>query len=142
MSPRHRSVSLLLAGVAAGALGPATAPAAAANVELLRGTVRPASHEARGVATVVARSDGSRTLNLRRFRIDPGPVVRVWLVPKRARSDGRIDDDYRDLGRLKGSKGNQSYRIPKSVDLRKYSSVVFWCVPFTSNLARADLSRS
>ncbi|PTL58434.1 DM13 domain-containing protein [Paraconexibacter algicola] len=139
--PRSRPALLATAATAVALLS-AAPPAMAANVELLRGTVRPASHDARGVATVVARPDGSRTLNLRRFRIDPGPVVRVWLVPKSARSDGRIDDDYKDLGRLKGSKGNQSYRIPKSIDLRRYSSVVFWCVPFTSNLARADLGRS
>lgn len=139
-SARHVALPVLLSSVLV-PLAPAP-PATAANVEVLRGTVRPASHDARGIATVVVREDGTRTLNLRRFRIDPGPVVRVWLVPRGARSDGRIDDDYRDLGRLKGSKGNQSYRIPRSVDLRRYSSVVFWCVPFTANLARADLRRS
>lgn len=112
------------------------------NVELLSARIKPASHAARGTATVVATASGRRVLNLRRFRIDPGPLVKIWLVPKSARSDGAIDDDYRSLGRLRGSRGNQSFDIPKSVDLRRYSSVVFWCVPFTTNLARADLRRS
>lgn len=56
--------------------------------------------------------------------------------------DGSFARDQIDIGRLKGSRGNQSYRIPRRVDLRRYSSVVFWCVPFTQGLARANLNRS
>lgn len=112
------------------------------NVELLRGTVRPVAHSARGRASVVSVNGRRRVLNLRRFRIDPGPKVLVYLVPRGARSDRRIPRDFRSLGRLRGSRGNQRYAIPASVDLRKYTSVVFWCVPFTQALARADLRRS
>ena len=114
----------------------------AANVELLHGTVRAVGHDARGKAAVVRTSDGRRVLTLRDFRIDPGPQVRVWLVPRSAKGDGNIPDDRKDLGRLKGNRGNQQYRIPGSVDLRKYRSVIFWCVPFTQTLARANLARS
>ena len=67
--------------------------------------------------------------------------MRVWLVPRR-QGRRRIDNDYKDLGKLKGNRGNQQYRIPGSVDLRRYSSVIFWCVPFTQTLARANLVRS
>lgn len=140
-----RPVLLLLTVViltGAAALPAAADAAKRRNVELLGAQIRPASHDARGTATVVATTTGKRVLNLRRFRIGPGPLVRIWLVPKSARSDGAIDDDYKDLGRLRGSKGNQSFTIPRSVDLRRYSSVVFWCVPFTTNLARADLRPS
>ena len=118
------------------------APGWAANVELLHGKVRAVGHDARGTAAVVRTSDGRRVLTLRGFRIDPGPQVRVWLVPRSAKGDGAIDNDYKDLGKLKGNRGNQQYRIPGSVDLRRYSSVVFWCVPFTQTLARANLARS
>lgn len=114
----------------------------AANVELLHGKVRAVGHDARGNAAVVRTSDGRRVLTLRNFRIDPGPQVRVWLVPRSAKGDGRIDDDRKDLGRLKGNRGNQQYRIPDSIDLRRYRSVIFWCVPFTQTLARANLVRS
>ena len=114
----------------------------AANVELLHGKVRAVGHDARGNAAVVRTGDGRRVLTLRNFRIDPGPQVRVWLVPRSAQGDRRIDDDYVDLGRLKGNRGNQQYTIPRSVDLRRYNSVVFWCVPFTTILARANLFRS
>lgn len=112
------------------------------NVEVLRGTIRPVAHSARGQASVVALGRGGRVLNLRSFRISPGPRVRVYLVPSGARSDGQIPRDHRDLGALRGSRGDQRYAIPASVDLRRYSSVVFWCVPFTQSLARADLRRS
>lgn len=114
----------------------------AANVQLLHGKVRAVGHDARGNAAVVRTSDGRRVLTLRNFRIDPGPQVRVWLVPRSAKGDGRIDDDRKDLGRLKGNRGNQQYRIPDSIDLRRYRSVIFWCVPFTQTLARANLVRS
>lgn len=128
------------------AAGPAMAGApptrAARNVEVLRGTVKPVGHSARGQASVVALGSGGRVLNLRSFRIAPGPRVRVYLVPRSARSDGQIPRDFVDLGALRGSRGNQRYTVPGSTDLRRYTSVVFWCVPFTQSLARADLRRA
>jgi len=133
----------IAAGLAvAGLLAVPTADGWAANVQLLHGKVRAVGHDARGNAAVVRTGGGRRLLTLRDFRIDPGPQVRVWLVPRSANGDRRIDDDYVDLGRLKGNRGNQQYRIPNRVDLRRYRSVVFWCVPFTQTLARANLVRS
>lgn len=131
---------LLLATTTALLLTAATAPAAT-NVELLHGTVRSAAHSAGGRAAVVL-TDGKRVLTLRRFSIAPGPRVRVYLVPRSAKGDRDVRRDYKDLGTLKGSKGNQQYRIPGSVDLRRYRSVIFWCVPFTTTLARANLTPS
>jgi len=118
-----------------------TAALAATNVELLHGSVRSVSHSASGRAAVVL-SAGKRVLTLRRFRISPGPKVRIYLVPRTVKSDGDVRKDFKDLGTLKGSKGNQRYAIPAAVDLRRYRSVVFWCVPFTSILARANLTQS
>jgi hypothetical protein len=133
-------LSVLLVTVVVGLLG-ASEAMAAKNVELLHGTVRSVGHEASGRAAVVL-TNGRRVLTLRNFRIDPGPQVRVWLVPRSARGDGAIRRDYKDLGKLKGNKGNQQYSIPRSVDLRRYRSVIFWCVPFTTTLARANLTKS
>ena len=115
--------------------------AASKNIELLHGTVRAVGHDASGKAAVVL-TGSKRVLTLRSFAIDPGPQVRVWLVPRSAKGDGQVPKDHKDLGKLKGNKGNQQYTIPASVDLRRYRSVVFWCVPFTSTLARADLTAS
>lgn len=139
MRPILTATLLAVAGLA---LAPAADGwAAAKNVELLHGDVHAVGHDASGRAAVVL-TGGRRVLTLRGFRIDPGPQVRVWLVPRSARGDGQIPKDYKDLGRLKGNKGNQQYAIPGSVDLRRYRSVVFWCVPFTQALARANLVRS
>lgn len=131
---------LLLLTAALALLGAAAAPAAT-NVELLHGTVRSSAHSASGRAAVVL-TGGKRVLTLRRFRIAPGPQVRVYLVPRGVKGDGDVRKDFKDLGALKGSKGNQQYAIAGSVDLRRYRSVIFWCVPFTSTLARANLTRS
>jgi hypothetical protein len=132
-------LALLVLAVLGGAC---TSVAAAANVELLHGTVRPLSHSARGTAAVVSTGGGRRVLTLRAFHLSPGPKVVVWLVPRSARGDGQLPKDRVELGGLKGTRGNQQYTIPASTDLRRYSSVIFWCVPFTSGLARADLRRS
>ena len=141
MLPAAVALLLLHAGPAVAAERSSTA-SAARNVEVLRGAIRPVAHRASGRASVVAVGRGRRVLKLRSFRMDPGPRVRVYLVPRGARSDGRIPRDFSDLGALKASRGNQRYAIPSSVDLRKYTSVVFWCVPFTQSLARADLRRA
>jgi hypothetical protein len=119
----------------------ASSALAARNVELLHGTVRPAAHSANGRAAVVL-TGRKRVLTLRSFRISPGPKVHVYLVPRAVKGDGDVRRDFKDLGALKGSKGNQQYAIPGAVDLRRYTSVIFWCVPFTSILARANLTRS
>ena len=132
---------LLITTIVLLALPAAEGWAAKRNVELLHGTVRAVGHGAKGRAAVVLTA-GKRVLTLRRFEIDPGPQVRVYLVPRGVKGDGAVRRDFKDLGRLKGSKGNQQYRIPGSVDLRRYRSVIFWCVPFTQTLARADLSTS
>jgi hypothetical protein len=137
---RRLLISFLLAAAGLAAV-PAADGWAAQNVELLHGSVRAVGHDASGRAAVVL-TGGRRVLTLRNFRIDPGPRVRVWLVPRSAKGDGQIPKDYKDLGRLKGNRGNQQYAIPRGVDLRRYRSVIFWCVPFTQTLARADLVRS
>ena len=132
---------LLTTALALLALPAADGRAATKNVELLHGAVRAVGHDAKGRAAVVL-TGGRRVLTLRNFRIDPGPQVRVYLVPRGVKGDGDVRKDFKDLGKLKGNKGNQQYRIPGSVDLRRYRSVIFWCVPFTQTLARANLVRS
>jgi len=109
-------------------------PRPARNVVESSGPVRPASHDASGTARVVRLAAGGRRLTLAGgFDIDPGPQVRVYLA-----TDAR-GATFRDLGKLKGSKGDQQYRIPAGTSLARYDTVVFWCVPFTVTLASADL---
>lgn len=129
------------------ATGPAAQGAAqqrkAVNVELLKGNVRDGDkrHPASGRVAVVKTTKGRRLLTVRNLRIRPAGAVRVYLVPRKVRGS-RIGRDFKNLGRLKGNRGNQKYTIPRSVDLRRYNTVIFWCVPFTQTLGRVNLKRS
>ncbi len=118
---------------------PASAPAG--PVERAAGPVRPMGHSARGRAALVELPDGSRVVTLEDFEISPGPKVEVWLVAGPV--DG--DEDAKDpvnLGGLKGSRGNQQYDVPAGAKLPANLSVVFWCVPYSTVIAAADLRAS
>ena len=105
------------------------------NVVELTGTVRPEGHSASGTARVVRLAAGGRRLTLSEgFEIDPGPQVRVYLATNASGAT------FKDIGGLKGSKGDQQYEIPPGVDLARYDTVVFWCVPFSQSLASAQLA--
>jgi len=134
---------LTLTCLAAVVLVIAPAEGMAVNVELLKGTVRDgdSSHPAAGRAAVIRTDAGKRLLTVRNLRIRPAGAVRVYLVLRKVRGS-RIGKDFKDLGKLKGNRGNQKYTIPRSVDLRRYNTVIFWCVPFTQTLGRADLKRA
>jgi hypothetical protein len=121
----------------------ASAPAAkrparpAGPVQVYQGNVDSLAHSGKGRAAIVRLADGDRKLTLTKFDIDPGPQVVVRLATSTA--DGA---SYKGLGDLKGTKGNQQYGVPQSINLRKYDTVVFWCVPFSQALAKADLQPS
>lgn len=109
-----------------------------ANALLARGRFESLAHPARGIATTVDRAKGGNVLTLTSFEVDNGPDLRVYLVAGPARNEGQVKD-YKDLGALKGNKGDQQYDIPRDVDLRRYDTVVVWCVPFTTRIAQASL---
>ena len=126
----------VVTGVPAMAAERAPAPAGGeprrrVNVVVAKGDVESLAHSGRGRAQVVELAAGGRKLTLTDFDIDPGPQVVVRL---QAGGDAHVD-----LGDLKGSRGNQQYAIPDDVDLDRYTEVVFWCVPFSQALARAQL---
>jgi len=70
-----------------------------------------------------------------------GPDLHVYLSttphdgPRHA-----FDDDYVELGRLKGNKGDQNYDVPPGTDLARYRSVVIWCKRFSVPFGAAPLS--
>ena len=55
---------------------------------------------------------------------------------------GEFDDDFIDLGDLKGNIGPQNYEIPEDVDLSRYKTVVIWCVRFGVAFGAAELMAS
>lgn len=108
------------------------------NVLLARGRFESVAHSASGVATAVRRAGGGNVLTLTSFEVDNGPDLRVYVVAGPARDESEVDD-FKDLGALKGNKGDQQYELPRGLDLDRYSTVVIWCRAFSVNFARAVL---
>lgn len=97
-------------------------------------------HESDGRALVVETTDGTRFLRFEDFSTSNGPDLVVYLSAKPASEDWYgYDEDFVDLGELKGNVGNQNYEIPDGVDLDRYQSAVVWCRRFTVGFAVASL---
>ena len=101
-------------------------------------------HETTGRAEVLQLPDGKRVLRFEDLQTSNGPDLKVWLAaaPVIPGTDGWFvfdDDEFEDLGPLKGNIGNQNYRIPDSVDLTQLSSVSIWCDRFSVSFGAAEL---
>ena len=99
------------------------------------------SHPTEGSVKVLGDGSGRRFLRLEDFRTDNGPDLNVYLssAPTDAPA-GDFDDDFVDLGDLKGNIGSQNYEIPPEIDLNHYSTVAIWCVRFGVVFGVAELS--
>ncbi len=118
-------------------------PAAAEPVELARGTFISREHETVGTARILRLADGQQILRLEGFETSNGPALFVYLSQNPADGeDGLFDDDYLDLGALKGNVGDQNYGIPAEVDPLGYTSVVVWCDRFSVSFGAADILAS
>jgi hypothetical protein len=112
---------------------PVATPPPTGPVEVGSGAFIDQAHDTSGRATLIERPDGSRVVTLTDFRTDPGPDVRVYLVPDPGGSvKGAVD-----LGGLKGNKGDQQYDVP---DGAPAGAVVIWCRAFTVAFGTATLS--
>lgn len=118
----------------------APAPRPEGNVQTLSGNFSGESgHRGAGKAAVVELPSGERKLTFSEFDVDPGAGgLRVYLTAGNPGSDADVTD-FKEIGGLKGTKGDQQYDIPRGIDLKKYATVVVWCVPFTTRIAQAKL---
>jgi hypothetical protein len=115
-------------------------PAPTEPVELARGTFLSREHETTGTARILRLPDGQQILRLEGFETSNGPALFVYLSQNPADGeDGLFDDDYLDLGPLKGNIGDQNYAIPVEVDPLGYTSVVVWCDRFSVSFGAADI---
>ena len=96
-------------------------------------------HWAEGAVNVYQFSDTSRTLRFEEFVSAPGVELHVVFSRQPDPAVNGVGVDYIDLGRLKGTRGNQNYSIPESVDLSRYISVVIYCVPLNAVVSVATL---
>jgi hypothetical protein len=62
----------------------------------------------------------------------------VYLHAGRTTSDDL--GDFVEIAKLKGNRGDQQYAIPAKVDLKRYSTALIWCVPFSTRIAQAPLT--
>lgn len=98
------------------------------------------SHETTGTASLLRGSDGRHILRFENLSTDNGPDLRVYLTG--APADGppdAFDDDFVDLGPLKGNRGNQNYELPADVDPAQFRSAVIWCRRFSVGFGVAPL---
>lgn len=122
----------------------ATAARARSNVLLSRGKLITHEHDTSGTVSIVKLADGNRVLTLQDLDTSDGPHVEVWLTDSRVISGERgwyVFDDgaHVSLGDLKGNQGNQVYKIPRGVELSRYTSVSLWCVRFDVSFGAAEL---
>jgi hypothetical protein len=52
---------------------------------------------------------------------------------------GAFDDDFVELGKLKGNIGSQNYDVPSGVDLARYGTAVIWCKRFSVPFGAASV---
>ena len=110
-------------------------------VRLVEGSFIDRSHPTEGVAVVLNDGTQQRFLRFEDFATDNGPDLNVYLSSAPAdASAGEFDDDFVDLGDLRGNVGAQNYEIPTDVDLSHHSTVVIWCVRFSVAFGAAELS--
>ena len=115
---------------------------AAAPTVLVVGQFKSIAHETKGSATIYRLADGKRVLRLAEFMTSNGPDVRVYLVAAPdAADDATVKKaGFIELGRLKGTDGDQNYDVPADLDLGKYRAVTIWCRRFSVNFGTAPLT--
>ena len=108
---------------------------------LLSGQFRSYAHETVGTAAVYQLGD-RRVLRLTGFSTSNGPDVRVYLVAAGDATDNETvtKAGFVELGKLKGTQGDQNYDIPAGLDLEKYRAVTIWCRRFSVNFGTAPLT--
>ena len=126
----------------AAAQASARGSAEAAPAVLVRGRFKSIAHETKGTATVYSLAENQRVLRLTEFTTSNGPDVRVYLVaaPDAADDDAVKKAGFVELGKLKGTDGDQNYEIPSDLDLNKYRAVTIWCRRFSVNFGTAPLT--
>lgn len=112
-------------------------------IRVVEGSFIDRIHPTSGTAVVLSDGSPQRFLRLEEdFVSDNGPDLDVFLVAgSSADGDaGLFDDDFVNLGDLKGNIGSQNYELPEDLDLERYNTVVIWCTRFGVAFGAADLA--
>jgi hypothetical protein len=115
----------------------------AATTTLATGRFKALEHATTGSATVLADGTTAQVLRFSEFETSNGPDLRVYLSTAPADADWKaFDDEFVELGPLKGNVGDQNYDIPRGTDLSRFRTAVVWCKRFAVPFAAADLKAS
>jgi len=100
------------------------------------------AHKGAGDATLVKKIDGSIEIQLENFEVTNGPDLALYVsssstIEKASDVTGSI---WTNIGKLKGNKGNQVYRLPEDVNIDDVKSVVIWCQAFSVLFSVATLN--
>jgi hypothetical protein len=105
------------------------------NRLLSTGTFKSAgAGSASGEASYVQLKNGNVMVTIKGLDVMSAPTLHVFL----AKADGKDVSAHKDLGSLKGNKGDMQYVIPKGTDPRQYKTVVIWNKAFGVPFARAE----
>jgi hypothetical protein len=109
---------------------------------LLSGSFHSVAHETHGTAAIIRAAHDRLVLRLTDFTTSNGPDVRVYLVaaPDAGDNASVTQAGFVELGKLKGTDGDQNYDVPAGLDLGKYRAVTIWCRRFSVNFATAPLT--
>jgi hypothetical protein len=121
-------------------------PESAGPATLASGELISHEHATSGEVKLLRLADGSHILRLEDLDTSNGPDLHVWLTDapvKEGRAGWGVFDDgkYVSLGKLKGNKGDQNYRLPADVDPAAFTSVSIWCDRFDVSFGAAELAR-
>jgi hypothetical protein len=89
-------------------------------------------HTASGVASIYKLNEQYYVV-LDPYSSESGPDLKVYLSKDAGASD------YIRLGNLKSTTGKQTYAVPGSEDINRYSYVHVWCERYTVEFARAEV---
>jgi hypothetical protein len=104
---------------------PSDAPDPPEPVEHARGEFVSLDHDTSGIVRVLELADGRRVVRLEGLDTDNGPDLYLYLGANPASGDEvAFDDEFVNLGRLKGNQGDQNYELPSGSDLGLHSTVV------------------
>jgi Electron transfer DM13 len=88
----------------------------------------------KGQASYVQLQNGTVMVTIKGLDVTSAPTLHVFLATK----DGKDVSAHKDLGSLKGNKGDMQYTIPPRTDPRQYKTVVIWNKAFGVPFARAE----
>lgn len=99
------------------------------------------AHKSEGTATIYKMLNGDNVLHFSDFKAGEGQGLEVYLISASDAFENETVEKSQiiSLGALQHIEGNQSYILPKDVDLQKFGAVVIWSTKYRVNFATAPL---